>query len=785
MRIFPTRAQDRPGVDRQEPDDWGDLVVRLAAILFIGCGAASAFTAGPVHGRARVVSLGVAFASIVLGCFTLAGRWDRWDRVTRVALPIAGLALIATGNAFGSSQPYDYAVFYVIVHAWVGLALPRRASFALAPVTAVACCAPLLVVARDPATAMVSGVTTLAACVLVGEGIAWLMSRLLSTEQVTVRLASTLAAERETNAEMRRLWGLLEHSERRYRTLVNSLPVVTYVDAADDDSTPVFISPQVETLLGYAPSNWMRDPTLWAQLLHEDDRDDVIRSHLASNRTGEDFHAEYRLRARDGRVVWVRDDAYLIEEPDGERWWQGVLIDVSELKRTEQELERLAHHDPITGLANRVLFDAELDLALARARRADEVVLVCTLDLDKFKLVNDTLGHAAGDSLLRSVADRLRSAVREGDVVARIGGDEFGFILPLRASRHNASAVSLALAEVKGRVRASLAAPIVVSDTEVYASASFGAAVFPIDASDASGVLRRADSRMYRTKRDADAGDETLEVIIDRQADDELDLARRLRQSVEAGRWQLRYQTIVELALGTPIGCEALIRWDDPLFGLRSPDAFLGMVEELGLTPAMSAWMMDRLVGDVGVWSGLGLDERMAMITVNLSPRELWHPTLEARLDRLIERLPRRDLLVIEVTESAVIADPSRVASILRGIRSSGVRLALDDFGTGYSSLARLRSLPFDIVKIDRSFIQDIDRDQKARHVVRSVVRLVGSLGMIALAEGVETEQQSDIVAEEGCLLGQGFLYGPPVPAQRFAADLSRAPALLDLVSGA
>jgi diguanylate cyclase (GGDEF)-like protein len=437
-----------------------------------------------------------------------------------------------------------------------------------------------------------------------------------------------------------------------------------------------------------------------------------------------------------------------------------------DLERNAARLEHLAHHDHLTDLPNRTLFEAELRIALAQAKRSGESVVVCSLDVDKFKLVNDTLGHGAGDALLHATAERLRGCVR----------DEFGLILPVRASE--ASVAAGVIDDVVERIQDSFQDPFPVADTEVYTSVSLGFAVFPEESSDGPELLRRADARMYRQKREADSYI-TKQAVIYPERDNELELARRLHESARADGWQLRYQSIVELSYGNTVGSEALVRWTDPLFGLRPPGDFLPLVEELGLAPVMSDWVMSQLATDLTDWQREGVLDRLTMVSFNMSPRELWHPALEERVGRLIAGIPRPDALVLEVTESAISSDPHRIRGLLRNLRSSGVRLALDDFGTGYSSLARLRSLPFDIVKIDRAFIQDIDHDESARRMIRSVVRLLGSLGMVAVAEGIETERQRAIIAEEGCVFAQGFLFGPPVKAERFAIETASAPVLL------
>ena len=754
------------------------LMTRVAAVFFMGAGAAtfaSAFVGTP-SGHARAGACAVGAVALLIGLTVARAPWQRWPVRAALALAPLALTLIALGNAV-DPQPYNYAVFFVVVHVWIGMALPRWTSLKLAPFTTLAYCLPFLVL-PDGLDGALTALVVVPVCVLVGETVAWFMNQ-LSTTVHRPEVESSLAREREAHDRARDLDVQLRLSERRLRSLVERLPAITYVNGQDDLHTTVFISPQVEAILGYAPAEWMQDPYLWRQLIHPDEREEVLNERTASILEQRDFSMEYRLIARNGRAVWLRDEAELVDVGDGTKEWQGVMTDITERRQARERLEFLAFHDAVTGLPNGAFFEQHLDLELARARRSGEVLAVFALDLDKFKLVNDTLGHAAGDALLRAVAIRLQSTVRERDVLARAGGDEFLVLMPsLPAGLGSPDDVVVAAAKtLRARLAEALDPPFVLSDMELRMSASIGTALFPRDAVDARGLLRQADTTMYRSKRgrEGEVSDDIVYVDgADEDALGELSLASRLRRAVREESWQLAYQPIVELVLGRIVGAEALLRWPDDGQGEIEPGRFIPMAEELGLISALGGWVITELTERCRQWRAAGVLDAMTALTFNLSPRELWHPALMERLSTLRAVTGREDLLVAEITESSLTMDPMRVEATLAEIRNLGIRVALDDFGTGYSSLSRLKRLPIDVLKIDRSFIADVEHDASARAIVRSMIRLTHSLGMVPLAEGIETEGQLAFVTDHGCALAQGYLFSPAVPAEAFLADLGR-----------
>ena len=580
-------------------------------------------------------------------------------------------------------------------------------------------------------------------------------------------------------AELRRTDEELREADAKYRALVEQIPAIVYVDVADESMSTAYVSPQIRDLLGISPEEYIADPDLWYKHLHPDDKERALAAYLAGRDSGEPFTFEYRLLARDGRVVWFRDSAVVVKDTDGRpAFIHGVMLDITEAKKAEEQLAFLAYHDRLTGLPNRAMFEELLELALARARRHDLAVAVLFLDLDEFKLVNDSLGHEAGDELLRRVAERLREATRETDLVARQGGDEFLLLLAdLETSARtplpgDADGAMLIAESVAARIQEALREPFRVAGTEIYVTASIGISLFPHHGGDGAALLRLADAAMFQSKRTGPGG-YVIHAPTDADALTKLSLTTRLRRAVEERNWELHYQPLVDLADGRMVGVEALLRWPDPNGGLVPPGDFIPLAEEMGLIEAIGDWVVEELCRQDRRWREEGLDLE---ISFNLSTRELWRPELADRIaGRLAASGTPPEKVVVEVTESAAMVDPDRTRQILLGLRERGLRIALDDFGSGYSSLSRLRDLPVQVLKIDRSFVRDCHADLTKASMVRAIVALAEGLGMVPLAEGIETEDEWRFLVGHGCTFGQGYFFSRPVPAAELSALARRA----------
>ncbi|MEO8422635.1 MAG: EAL domain-containing protein [Actinomycetota bacterium] len=568
----------------------------------------------------------------------------------------------------------------------------------------------------------------------------------------------------------------LVEAQTKYGALVEHIPAIVYVDLADEWMTTTYVSPQIEALLGITPAEYIDDPDLWLTHLHPEDREETVAAYLEGRAAGEPFTLEYRLIARDGRVLWFSDSAVVVHDPIGEPLYvQGVMLDITNRKDAEEQIAFLAYHDKLTGLPNRVLFDELLDLSLARARRHGLGVSVISVDIDNFKLVNDSLGHEAGDELIVLLSERLREATRETDLVARPGGDEFLMLLAdleLTSTPPGGDPATFAAESVASRIQTSLRQPFEVAGTELYLTASLGISLFPNHGDDAETLLKHADNAMFRSKQIGPGGS-FMHAAGDVDAMGKLSLSTRLRKAVENQSWMLHYQPLIDLSTGGMIGVEALIRWPEPGGGLIQPGEFIPLAEEMGLIEAIGDWVVDELSRQDALWraDGLALE-----ISFNLSPRQLWQPDV---VDKILARLlpagmdPAR--LTVEITESTAMTDPERTQAILEDMHGRGLRLAIDDFGTGYSSLARLKHMPFDVLKIDRSFIRDVDTDRDAASMVSAVIALAQNLGMTALAEGIETEAEWMWLADRGCTQGQGYYFSRPVPAAEILALHRRA----------
>jgi diguanylate cyclase (GGDEF)-like protein/PAS domain S-box-containing protein len=563
----------------------------------------------------------------------------------------------------------------------------------------------------------------------------------------------------------------LEEAKQKYGTLVEQIPAIVYIDVADESMSTSYVSPQIHGLLGITPQEYEADPDLWYKHLHPDDRDRALSTYLEGRSSGDPFTFEYRLIARDGRVVWFSDSAVAVTDADGAPLFvHGVMLDITDRKRAEEQVEFLAYHDKLTGLPNRAMFDELVELAIARARRQGTGAAVLHLDLDNFKLVNDSLGHEAGDELILELAERLKEATRETDLIARPGGDEF-FLLLADIERTPPIAggadAELVLAEsVTTRVQQALQVPFVLAGNEVYATASIGVSLFPHD-DDAATLVQNAEAAMFQSKK-AGPGGYLVHVADDADSLSRLSLTTRLRKAVENQTWTLHYQPLVSLVDASMTGVEALIRWPEPNGGLVPPGEFIPLAEEMGLIEAIGDWVVEEIGRQDLAWREAGLELEIGF---NLSPRQMWQPDL---VQKIVSRLDHAGMdptkVVVEITESTAMTDPDHTQRVLFDLHDRGLQLAIDDFGTGYSSLARLKHLPVDILKIDRSFVRDVDNDHDAASMVSAMITLASNLGMTPLAEGIETEGEWRFLADRGCPRGQGFYFSKPVPPEEILA---------------
>lgn len=448
----------------------------------------------------------------------------------------------------------------------------------------------------------------------------------------------------------------------------------------------------------------------------------------------------------------------------------GVALTTMESERDAAELaaaqvEHLAYHDSLTGLPNRSLFFDRVVMALAQGAREHTSVAVLFLDIDRFKQINDSLGHTLGDALLRAAAQRIRECLRPGDTLARFGGDEFTILLPRVRRIEEVNAVA-------DRILAAVRRPLEVGERELVVTTSVGAAVYPSDGLDAETLVKNADTAMYRAKELGRDNCQLYTPELNSHSLEKLDLENRLRRAVRDGELVLHYQAIVSLRTGAVSGFEALIRWQHPDLGLLSPDSFMEAAEVSGLTIAIGDQTLRQACAQAAEWNRVNGSD--LTIAVNLSARQLHEDILVEQIRNALSAsgLPAH-LLCLEVTETHAMRNAEASIAILEEIRSMGVRVALDDFGTGYSSLAYLQRLPVDIVKLDRSFIRGVHQPADAA-IVLAVIDMARALGMQVVAEGVETERQLAFVREHGCDEAQGFLLARPVSAAECRPLLSK-----------
>jgi diguanylate cyclase (GGDEF)-like protein/PAS domain S-box-containing protein len=543
--------------------------------------------------------------------------------------------------------------------------------------------------------------------------------------------------------------------EPRFRSLVEQLPLSVYIDRLDDVSSNIYTSPQIEPMLGYSVDEWAENDNLFVELLHPEDRERVLAAHQRTHTTREPLFIEYRLRTRDGRYLWVQDEARVVR--DGYQYvLQGYLLDITARKDAEEQLRHQAFHDALTGLANRSLFTNRVEHALVlRSRMARSEVAVLFLDLDDFKGVNDMLGHAAGDTLLRGVGVRLRESLAPSYTVARLGGDEFAILIEEVAGP--ASAV-----DVAERIVAALQVPFELEGREVFVTASVGIAMGTV----ADDLLRAADVAMYRAKA---SGKAQYVMYLPTMAEDlvgRLELVAELRRA-RPDEFVVHYQPLVNLDNGAVVGVEALVRWNHPTRGLLPPGDFITLAEETGKIVEIGAWVLAEACVQVARWRAETAGAEALTLNVNVSTRQVRPGILLESVRVALERsgLPP-EALTLELTESVLARRHEELRAVLTDVAALGVRIALDDFGTGYSSLSLLQDLPVHTLKVDRSFVSALDADTTRQGFVQAIVDLAQTLDVALVAEGMETEAETTELRRLGCRAGQGFHFAPPLDAQ-------------------
>jgi diguanylate cyclase (GGDEF)-like protein/PAS domain S-box-containing protein len=446
----------------------------------------------------------------------------------------------------------------------------------------------------------------------------------------------------------------------------------------------------------------------------------------------------------------------------------GVSTDITERKLAESELARLALHDPLTDLPNRLLLVTRLDEQLRRREQHGDAVAIMFIDLDRFKVINDGIGHQTGDEVLRAAAKRLAGAFPD-EFIARFGGDEF-VVLHVAPGRIDTDLLA-------ARVHAVFEQPIAVHGYELFLTASVGVA-HATDSDTSETLLRDADSAMYESKDGGRSRTTVFDETLRERATRRLVWENSLRHALDRSEFRLVYQPVVSLADGAPVGFEALLRWDHPLLGAVSPADFIPVAEDTGTIVEIGAWVIAEAVGQLGAWHrDLGMTD--LWMTVNVSTRQLATPSLVGTIQAALTAAgiaPAR--LHLEITETALILDDDRSVKTLQALRDMGVRLAIDDFGTGYSSLTYLKRLPIDVLKIDRSFVDGLGTDANDTSIVRMILSLASALDLTPIAEGVETELQLETLHRYGCKLGQGYLWSPGLPPDELVEWLDRAPAV-------
>jgi len=549
----------------------------------------------------------------------------------------------------------------------------------------------------------------------------------------------------------------LRESEKRFRDVAESAG--EFIWETDARQIYRYLSERAGDVFG-RPVEELTGTSVFEHVPPEDL--DALRRRIGEQTSaGRPFRQiELRILRPNGKLRWLSLSGKPVVDASGRNTGglRGTAEDITQRKQSEARIEHLAYHDSLTGLPNRFALSARLAQSLADARRNGQQLAVMIIDLDHFKTINDSLGHDIGDQLLIAVSQRLRLVLRDTDTVARLGGDEFVIAIPGITAPEDAARVAEKVIEVVGE-------PLMLAGHALHTSPSIGIGIFPTDGLDTDALMKSADTAMYYAKQHGRNGYHFFTAAMNAAATERLLLETQLRASIQRNELHLLYQPQVQLSTGRIVGMEALARWNHPERGSIAPDKFIPVAEETGLIIPLGAWVLEEACRQAALWDAQGLPPlRMA---VNLSTYQFRDRDLVRHIDDILRRtgLPA-DRLELEITESAMMENSEQTAEVLRSIGSLGIHLAIDDFGTGFSSLAYLKRFPLDRLKIDRSFIMDLEQDTNDLAITEGIIMLARSLGLAVIAEGIETPTQLDILRSFGCGEGQGYLFGRPMLAE-------------------
>ena len=582
-------------------------------------------------------------------------------------------------------------------------------------------------------------------------------------DEILQRIHNALSSRR-LEIENRGMSKRLRRSEQWHRYLINNSLDIIY--ALDTQGRFTFVNNAAERILGFTKRDLVGKH--YTDIVHDEDILGV--AHLFDERrTGERSIRGIELRLKRTtdncphslkRFVPVELNAMGMYDSgsDGKRRFvgtYGVARDIADRKRAEQTIVYQAYHDLLTGLPNRALFQDRLAQAINQAKRNDAWLAVMFIDLDKFKFVNDSLGHVAGDKLLKALATRLRSCLREVDTLARIGGDEFVLLLPSINEVTDATLIA-------EKIILALQQKFVIGEHELFASVSIGIVLYPHDANTSENLIKRADAAMYHAKSQGRNNYQLFDNAMDAQASGRLALVRDLRNALERNEFAVHYHPQVDILSGRIVGLEALLRWNHPTHGILSPTHFIHLAEETGLICAIGEWVLSTVCEHAIEWRDTGIPP--IRIAINLSPQQLQKPNFVETFLSVLEKYQVDPTLIgIEITESTIMKDVEHTALKLNNLRKKGVEIALDDFGTGYSSLSYLNKLPINTLKIDQSFTRDMPQNSGHVSIVSAIATMAKGLQLRLVVEGVETREQLDTLIDIGCNEYQGFLFAHPL----------------------